>query len=69
VTTRKLIQPFFAHHEQLQAAKRFCSGWLIVIDDTFDTNQERLPLLVVVGVLNSGRAFLVMLFLLPFRVS
>src|SRR5437764_1047237 len=57
VISRKLIQLFFAHKEQLEAAKRFCSGWLIVIDGTFNTNRERLPLLVVVGVLNSGRTF------------
>jgi hypothetical protein len=57
VIARKLIQLFFAHHEQLEAAKRFISDWLIVIDGTFNTNEDRLPLLVVVGVLNSGKTF------------
>jgi hypothetical protein len=30
-----------------------------VIDGTFNTNKERLPLLIAVGVLNSGKTFLV----------
>lgn len=54
---RKLIQLFFAHRQQLEAAKRFVSNWLVVIDGTFNTNKDRLPLLVVVGVLNSGKTF------------
>jgi hypothetical protein len=57
VIARKLTQLFFAHREQLEAAKRFVSDWLIVIDGTFNTNEDRLPLLVVVGVLNLGRSF------------
>jgi len=57
VIARKLTQLFFAHREQLEAAKRFVSDWLVVIDGTFNTNKDRLPLLVVVGVLNSGRTF------------
>jgi MULE transposase domain len=31
--------------------------WLLVIDGTFNINKDRLPLLIVVGVLNSGKTF------------
>jgi hypothetical protein len=37
----------------VQAAQRFTADWLIVIDDTFNKNELRLPLLVVVGVMNT----------------
>jgi hypothetical protein len=57
VTARKLLQIFFAHRKQLEAAQRFVSSWLLVIDGTFNTNKLRLPLLVAVGVLNSGSTF------------
>jgi hypothetical protein len=57
VITRKLIQLFFTHREQLEAAKCFVSDWLIVIDGTSNSKEDRLPLLVVVSVLNSGRTF------------
>ena len=56
---RQMIQLWFAHREQLDAAARFCSNWLLVIDSTFNTNKDRLSLLIAVGVLNSGKTFLV----------
>ena len=55
--SRKLVQIWFAHRKQLEAAQRFVADWLIVIDGTFNTNEDRLPLLVVVGVLNNGQTF------------
>ena len=55
--SRKLIQIWFAHRKQLEAAQRFVADWLIIIDGTFNTNKDRLPLLVAVGVLNSGQTF------------
>jgi len=54
---RQMVQLWFAHREQLNAAARFCSDWLLVIDGTFNTNKDRLPLLIAVGVLNSGKTF------------
>ena len=36
--SRKLVQLFFAHRKQLKAATRFVTGWLIVINRTFNTN-------------------------------
>jgi hypothetical protein len=50
---RELIQIFFAHRKQLEAAQRFVADWLIVIDGTFNTNKLDLPLLVIVGVLST----------------
>ena len=55
--SRKLRQIWFAHREQLKAAQRFVSDWSLVIDGTFNTNMDRLPLLIAVGVLNSGHTF------------
>jgi MULE transposase domain len=57
VIGRKLVQLFFAHREQLDAAQRFVADWLIVIDGTFNTNELRLPLLVCVGVLSTNQTF------------
>jgi hypothetical protein len=54
---RKLVQLFFAHRKQLDAAARFVAGWVIVIDGTFNTNELRLPLLVCVGVLSTNETF------------
>ena len=54
---RKMIQLWFAYREQLNIAARFCADFLIVVDSTFNTNRDRLPLLIAVGVLNSGRTF------------
>jgi MULE transposase domain len=55
--SRKLVQLFFAHPKQLEAATRFVSDWVIIIDGTFNTNELRLPLLVVVGVLSTNKTF------------
>jgi hypothetical protein len=55
--SRKLVRLFFAHRKQLEAATRFVAGRLIVIDGTFNTNDLRLPLLVIVGVLNTNQTF------------
>jgi hypothetical protein len=54
---RKMLQIWFTHRQQLDAAARFCSDWLLIIDGTFNTNKDRLPLLIAVGVLNSGKTF------------
>jgi hypothetical protein len=57
VVKRKMIQLWFTHREQLNIAARFCADFLIVVDGTFNTNKDRLPLLIAVGVLNSGKTF------------
>jgi MULE transposase domain len=54
---RKLVQLFWAHRKQLQAAQRFIADWAIIIDGTFNTNKLRLPLLVCMGVLNTNKTF------------
>lgn len=55
--SRTLEQIWFSHPELIQTSKRFVSDALLVIDGTFNTNNLRMPLLVAVGVLNSGRTF------------
>ena len=57
VVKRQTLQLWFVDREQLNVAARFCSDFLLVIDGTFNTNKERLPLLIAVGVLNSGYTF------------
>lgn len=54
---RKLVQIWFTRPELIEASKRFVSDWLIVIDGTFNTNNLRMPILIAVGALNSGRTF------------
>jgi hypothetical protein len=55
--SRKLEQLFFAHREQLNAATRFIADWVIEIDGTFNINEDRLPLLVYVGILSINETF------------
>jgi hypothetical protein len=54
---RKLVQLWFAHPTQLEMARRFVSGFALIIDGTFNTNSLRLPLLVAVGSLHTGASF------------
>ena len=56
-TSKTLEQIWFSHPELIQASRRFISDALLVIDGTFNTKNLRMPLLVAVGVLNSGRTF------------
>ena len=52
-----MIQLWFAYRERLDAAAYVCLTGLLVIDGTFNINKDRLPLLIAVGVLNSGKTF------------
>ena len=54
---KELIQIFFAHRKQLEAAQRFIADWLIIIDGIFNINKLDLPLFVIVGVLSTGQTF------------
>jgi hypothetical protein len=53
----KLVQIWFAHPIQLRMARRFVSGFSLIVDGTFNTNKYRLPLLVAVGSLHTGATF------------
>jgi hypothetical protein len=55
--SRKLLQIFFTHPKLVEATVRFVSGFLLSVDGTFNTNSFRLPLLIAVGILNSGHTF------------
>jgi hypothetical protein len=55
--SRMLVQLFFAHPSQLEAARRFASSFSVIVDGTFNTNVQRLPLLIVVGVTSEGNTF------------
>ena len=53
----KLIQIGFTHPSLIEATKKSVADFLCVIDGTFNTNNLRMPILIAVGVLNSGRTF------------
>lgn len=55
--SRKLIQAWFTHPKLMTITQRFVSGFCLVIDGTFNTNRLKLPLLVAVSQLNSGKTF------------
>jgi hypothetical protein len=55
----KLIQIGFTHPSLIEATKKSVADFLCVIDGTFNTNNLRMPILIAVGVLNSGRTFLI----------
>jgi hypothetical protein len=55
--SQKLIQIFFIHPKQVYLAQRFVADFVMVINGTFNTNNLRLPLLIAVGVTNSGKTF------------
>jgi hypothetical protein len=57
VIGRKLIQAWFTHPKLMSTSQRFISDFCLIIDGTFNTNRLKLPLLVAVGQLNSGKTF------------
>ena len=57
IISQKLIQIFFIHPKQIALAQRFVAGFVLIIDGTFNTNNLRLPLLIAVGITNSGKTF------------
>lgn len=57
VIGRKLIQVWFTHRRLMEATGRFVSDFCVYIDGTFNTNKLKMPLLIAVGQLNSGKTF------------
>ena len=54
---RYLEMLFFMSENQIQWTQRFCSFFIIEIDITFNTNNLRLPLIVLTGIANTGMSF------------
>jgi hypothetical protein len=50
-------QIFFLHEFQRRWAQRFVAGFALIIDGTFNTNRLRMPLIICVGITNTGRTF------------
>jgi hypothetical protein len=48
-------------------ARRFVSGFSLIVNRTFNTNKLRLPLLVAVGSLHTSASFLVFFSFYPFE--
>lgn len=57
ITGRKLLQVWFTHPRLMEATIRFVSDFALLIDGTFNTNKLKMPLLIAVGQLNSGKTF------------
>jgi hypothetical protein len=57
IISQKLTQIFFLHPRQITLAQRFVAGFVLLTDGTFNTNNLRLPLLIAVGITNSGKTF------------
>ena len=47
----------FFYKEVVRLTQRFIARKLLIIDDTFNTNKLRLPLLINVGIINSSKTF------------
>jgi MULE transposase domain len=57
--SQKLVQIFFMNKQQVALAQRFVAGFVYVVNGTFNTDSLRLPLLITVGITNSGKTFLI----------
>jgi len=56
--TQQVVQHiFFCSSEQIDLARRFVSGFCMQTDVTFNTNQLRLPLSIIVGITNTSKTF------------
>ena len=57
IINRRLIQVWFTYPKLITVVRRFISDFSLVIDGTFSINRLRIPLLVAVSQLNSGKTF------------
>jgi hypothetical protein len=57
IISRKLVQIVFLHREAIRFGQRYISGKVLIVDGTCNTNEKRMPLLVGVGITNSGKTF------------
>lgn len=48
---------FFCNSEQIRLARRFVNTFIYETDAIFDTNELRMPLSVLAGILNTGKTF------------
>ena len=54
---RYLEMLFFMSDTQVQWTQQFCSSFMIEINTTFNTNNLRLPLIILTGVTNTRASF------------
>jgi hypothetical protein len=55
IVSRKLVQIVFFIRDAIRFGQRFIAGKVLIVDGTFNTNKLRMPLLVGVGITNSGK--------------
>jgi hypothetical protein len=65
IISQKLTQIFFLYPRQITLTQRFVAGFILITDGTFNTSNLRLPLLIGVGITNSGKTFPVALSYCP----
>ncbi|KAF7508230.1 hypothetical protein GJ744_009527 [Endocarpon pusillum] len=61
VIDTQLQQIWFAHPDQIRYTQRFVADWTLFIDGTFSTNARNLVLLVMAGITNYNKTFVVAL--------
>jgi MULE transposase domain len=57
IVSQTLTNIFFWSSGIVEFVRRWCAGAVLQMDATFNTNRDRLPLLVAVGVTNEGITF------------
>ncbi|OQU95193.1 hypothetical protein CLAIMM_01436, partial [Cladophialophora immunda] len=57
IVSRKCLQIWFSHPNLLKATSRFVAGSVCIIDVTFNINRLRMPMIIAVSVLNTGKTF------------
>jgi MULE transposase domain len=58
-------QIVFWHRRSLVFARRFAAGHLLVVDATFNTNRQRLPLMTATSITNEAKTFPVAFSFIP----
>jgi MULE transposase domain len=58
VTQRVLKAVFFINNDLIKLARRFCPGWIIQVNGTFNLNVIQILLIDCLGINNTGKSFL-----------
>jgi len=56
-TARIAQDVFICSSEQIQLARQFVGEFIWEMDDTFNTNELKMPLSILVGITNTGQTF------------
>ena len=65
LTHKQITSIFFYSSQGATLARRFCGGHILQLDATFNSNKNRMPILVAVGITNEGTTFPVAFCFIP----